>query len=216
MSVLIYLEHENNSLKKSTLEAISYAYAMNGGKDIFGVCPGNTDSSLATVAGKHGLSKMYKATNVNSFNAESHSAMVSEAAAKCAAKTIVIPASFSGKGIAPRVAIKLKAGYVDSVVALPDTSNGFTVRTGAYSGKAFADVSLLSETKVLSVAANVFSAKENAVNCEVEEFSIADSALNNRVLIKESIKAEGKISLRSRISGFGRQRNERSRKLGHD
>ena len=53
--------------------------------------------------------------------------------------------------MAPRVAVKLKAGMVDGAVGLPDLNNSFKVRTSAFSGKAFADIELTSAIKVITV-----------------------------------------------------------------
>lgn len=195
MSVLIYLENEKNSLKKSTLEAIAYGYALANGSEVTGVASADVDNAVLEKAGAYGMQKVMKATNVNYFTAESHSAMMYEAAQKCGAKIIIIPASFSGKGLAPRVAVKMKAAYVDSAIALPDTTNGFVVRTGAFSGKAFADIQMMSDIKIISLAPNVFSVKENPVSCTIEEFTLTENDLMKRVQVKETIKAEGKISL---------------------
>jgi electron transfer flavoprotein alpha subunit len=69
----------------------------------------------------------------------------------------------TGKAVSARVAARLKAGIVSGASALPDTSNGFVVRKTVFSGKAFANVSINSPIKVISLnptATKLLPAKE--------------------------------------------------------
>ena len=104
-------------------------------------------------------------------------------------------ASFSGKSIAPRVAVKLNAALGDNVIDLPDTSSGFVVKKNAFSGKAFAFFELMSEVKVISLIPNSFKVVDNPVNATVANFSAQLSDNDFRQTVKETIRSTDKISL---------------------
>ena len=62
---------------------------------------------------------------------------------------VVLSNSFSGRGLAPRIGVKMEAGVADGAVALPHLSGGkFTIKKTAFSGKAFAVVELTRPTKL--------------------------------------------------------------------
>ena len=79
---------------------------------------------------------------------------VPAAADATGAEVVVVGNDNTGRLVAPRVAVRLDAGLVSGAVALPDTSNGFTVRKNVFSGKATADVSITSAKKVIAVMPN--------------------------------------------------------------
>ena len=99
----------------------------------------------------------------------------------------------SGKALAPRVAVRLKAGLVAGATALPDTANGFTVRKNVFSGKAFANVSINSEVKVISLNVNAFTITEGEGTAEVVAFNATVEAPKLKTV--DTTKTSGKVSL---------------------
>ncbi len=89
----------------------------------------------------------------------------------CGADVIVVSQDQLGKAVAPRVAASMEAGHVSGAIALPDTSNGFIVKTNVFSGKAFANVSVNTSKKVISLLPNSISPESTGGNAEVEEFN---------------------------------------------
>ena len=76
-----------------------------------------------------------------------------------------------GKAIAPRLSARLKAGLVSGAVALPDTNNGFTVKKNVFSGKAFANISVATPIKIISLNANAYKITETGGTAEVVPFN---------------------------------------------
>ena len=110
------------------------------------------------------------------------------------AKVIVFSNSLLGKAVAPRVSVRLSAGLVTGAVQLPDTSNGFKVRKSVFSGKAFADVDILTPIKIISLNANAFEILQSSeASAEVVESSIEIDAGSLNII--ETKKNEGSISL---------------------
>ena len=85
---------------------------------------------------------------------------------------IIFSNNFNGKAIAPRLSVRLKAGLVSGAVALPELSNGFVVKKNVFSGKAFANVSIKTDIKIISLNANAYKITEGEGAAEVTELNV--------------------------------------------
>jgi electron transfer flavoprotein alpha subunit len=199
MSVLVYVEQVEGKFKKSVFEAVSYAKAIadTQGTNLSAIAIGNVEDSELNELGKYGASKVLKVTTeeLKNFVNQAYAAVIAEAAQKEGANIIVLSNSFSGKGLAPRIAVKLKAGLVDGAVELPGTEGGFSVKKTAFSGKAFAITTLTSENKVIALNPNAFGVKENAASISIEPFSPTVKQSDLSTIVKEIVRATNKVSL---------------------
>ncbi len=199
MSVLVYVENVEGKFKKSTFELVSYGFAVAQklGSSLTALSIGEVASDELQKLSLYGASKVLQAKNekLKTVNVQPYASVIAEAAKAEGAKLVVMSASFSGKGIAPRVSVKLNAGLGENVVDLPDTSNGFVVKKGAYSGKAFAMVQITSDVKVISVVSNSYKVIENKVEGSVQPFEPQLNDNDFRLTVKETIRASDKISL---------------------
>lgn len=199
MNVLVYIESAEGKLKKSAFEVLSYGYAIASasGGAVTAVSIGNVTADELAKAGKYGAATVLNAggDQLKNFANQAYASIIAEAAKKCGAEVVVIANTFGGKGMAPRVAVKLSAGMVDGAIALPNTSGGFTVRKTAFSGKAYADVQLTSAVKVITLVPNSYKITENAAAGAVENFAPTTGAADFAAMVKEIVKASDKISL---------------------
>jgi len=199
MSVLVYCENESGNIRKSATEALSYGAAVAEmlNTELIALSIGDVQTEKLAELGKFGASKVLHVSNdrLKSFVNMAYGAVISEAAKAYGANVVIMSATFSGKGLAPRVAVRLGAGLVDGAVSLPDIGNGFTVRKNAFSGKAFADVQITSENKVITVVPNSYKVVTKDVVADVIEFA---PQVNDGVfaeMVKEISKASDKVSL---------------------
>lgn len=199
MSVLIYAENTGGKFKKSTFEAVSYAHAIARmlNSSLTAVSVGSVADGELEKLSRYGASSVLSVTGteIKSFVNQAYSAIIAEAARHCQANVVVISGSFSGKGLAPRVAVKLNAGYVDGAISLPALDNGFTVRKGAFSGKAFADVTLTSDNKVISLVPNSYKTEEAPCPPVITPFSPDLRQADFRSMVKDIVRAADKVSL---------------------
>src|SRR5690606_10843445 len=176
MSVLIFLDQSEGQVKKGSLEAASYGakLAENLGTTAEGIVLGTLNDDPSAL-GKYGLTKIHWIKNeaVNNFDDDVFTHLLADAATSTGAKVIIFSNNFNGKAIAPRLSVRLKAGLVSGAVALPDTSNGFIVKKNVFSGKAFANVSIKSDIKIISLNANAYKAVEGEGSAEVVEMNVA-------------------------------------------
>jgi electron transfer flavoprotein alpha subunit len=196
MSVLIFLDQADGHIKKSSFEAASYGAKLAENLNTFaeGIVLGNVNDDLAAL-GKYGLKKINTVKNdaLNNFDDEVFTHIISEAVKNTDAKVIIFSNNFNGKAIAPRLSVRLKAGLVSGAVALPETSNGFIVKKSVFSGKAFANVSIKTEIKIISLNANAYKISEGEGTAEVAELNV--EIPESRVKIKAVNKVTGEIPL---------------------
>jgi electron transfer flavoprotein alpha subunit len=196
MSILIFLDQSEGQIKKSSYEAASYGaqLAKNTGTSAEGIIMGSLNHDLESL-GKYGLSKVHTVKNeaLNNFDDEVFTHIIAEAVKKTNAKVIIFSNNFNGKAIAPRLSVRLKAGLVSGAVALPDTTNGFVVKKNVFSGKAFANVSIKTDVKIISLNANAYKPVEGEGVATVEEIIV--EIPQSRVQVKEVNKVVGEIPL---------------------
>jgi electron transfer flavoprotein alpha subunit len=197
--VLVFVENVEGKFKKSAYEAVSYGYAIAAkiGETVTALSIGNVSEDELKKLGQYGTGKVLTVTDdkLKAMNVQPYSTVIAEAAKQEGANVVIMSAGFSGKGIAPRVAVKLNAALGDNVTDLPDTANGFVVTKNAFSGKAFAYVELLNEIKVISIMPNSYKVVENPANVSVANFAPQLSENDFKVTIKEAIRATDKVSL---------------------
>ena len=67
------------------------------------------------------------------------------------ANVIVFSNNVDGKAIAPRLSVRLKAGLVSGAVHYRIRANGFVVKKNVFSGKAFANISVNTDIKIIAL-----------------------------------------------------------------
>jgi electron transfer flavoprotein alpha subunit len=188
MSVLIYIDQSEGHIKKSALEALSYgaAVAKATGVAAEGIILGETKEDLAAL-GKYGISKVHTVADaqLNHMDAQQYAAS--------GATILVFSHNLTGKSVAPRVSAKLKAGLVAGAVALPDLSNGFSVRKSVFSGKAFADISITTPVKIISLNPNAYTVSVGEGTAAVAPLQVTVPAA--RVKVTNTSKVSGSVPL---------------------
>ncbi|MEP6927659.1 MAG: electron transfer flavoprotein subunit alpha/FixB family protein [Ginsengibacter sp.] len=196
MSVLIFLDQSEGHIKKNSLEAASYgakvAEMLNTTAE--GIILGAIKDDPASF-GKYGLKKIHLLKNeaLNNFEDEVFTHIIAEAAKITSATVVIFSNNFNGKAIAPRLSVRLKAGLVSGAVALPEISSGFVVKKNVFSGKAFANVSIKTDIKIISLNANAYKITEGEGTAEIKELDV--EIPQPKVKVKEVNKVVGEIPL---------------------
>lgn len=193
MSIVVFAESSDNQFKKSTFEAISYAKEIGQliGKDVIAV--NISGISNGAELGKYGASKVVNCNNTDGFTADATSDLFASICKELGASVVVLSNTYVGKSVSPRVAVALNASMASNVISVPDLSNGFAVKRGVFSGKAFAIVNLNRDIKVLAITPNSFEINANSSDCPTE--SISASSSPSKISIKAVNKVTGKIPL---------------------
>ncbi len=194
MSVLIYIDHDHQHIRKASLEAACYGakIAQQLGTTAEAIVLGPIAEDLS-VLGKYGVQKVHHLTgdHLGSFDAQVFSKVIASAAT--GATVLVFSNNVSGKALAPRLSARLKAGLVAGAVALPDTSNGFVVKKNVFSGKAFAQIAINTAQKIVALNPNAFGIIAGEGTAAVESRA-ADAAVP-AVQVTGTSKVEGDVPL---------------------
>ncbi|RYY82764.1 MAG: electron transfer flavoprotein subunit alpha/FixB family protein [Chitinophagaceae bacterium] len=195
MSVLVFIDHIDGHIKKASLEAASYGakVAQQSGTSAEAVVLG-APADLASL-GKYGISKVHQVQNdaLNSLDGQLYTQVIAQIAENINANIIVFSNNSSGKAIAPRLSVRLKAGLVSGATALPETGNGFIVRKNVFSGKAYANVSVTTDRKVIALNPNAFTVVEGEGTAEVSAASA--NVGTPKLKVTGSTKTSGKVAL---------------------
>lgn len=193
MSVLIFIDQSEGHIKKASFEALTYGVkvAEQLGTTAEALVLGSVSDDLASL-GKYGVKKVHQVNNdsLNQLDAQVYAKVIAEAATQSGANVVVFSHNQTGKAVAARVAVRLKAGLVAGACALPDTSNGFVVRKTVFSGKAFANVSISSAVKVISLNPNSYTTIAGEGTAEVNQLSIAVDAPKVKVTAVNKVSGE--------------------------
>lgn len=200
MSVLVYIENVEGAFKKSAFEAVSYAKAVAdlAGQDVIALSIGKVDESELNKIGTYGVSNVVTVNTdqLGQFVNQAYASVIAEVAKSKDASTVVLSNTFSGKGLAPRIAAKLSAALGAAATALPTIDgNKWQIKRTVFSSKAIATEELSADKRVISLNPNAFEVKENPVSVSIENFQPAVAGTDLSTVIKDIVRATDKVSL---------------------
>ena len=199
MPVLVYIENRNGTFGKATKELISYAIriAKETNSSAVAVSIGNVEQEELRKLGQFGISKILAVSGetYNSRDDQAYAEVIKQAALSVQADIIILANNFTGKALAPRVAVKLKAGLAPGIVGLPESFQPFVIRKKIFSGKALTSIVIETSVKVLTLAQNTFGIFESPADAKVEEFVPVLDPRSIKTKVISSEKLSGKVLL---------------------
>ncbi|WP_423606378.1 electron transfer flavoprotein subunit alpha/FixB family protein [Sphingomonas sp. MS122] len=151
MSVLVWVEHDNASVKDATLAAVTAAGKLG---DVVALVAGQGAQGAADAAAKiAGVSKVLLADDAAYGHALAENVAPLIADLMSGYDAFVAPATTTGKNIAPRVAALLDVMQVSEVLSV-ESADTFT--RPIYAGNAIATVKSSDAKKVLTVRGTAF------------------------------------------------------------
>jgi electron transfer flavoprotein alpha subunit len=199
MSVLVYTENWDGKFKKLSFELVSYAtgVAKMVNTTVTAVSIGKVDENELKLLGNYGASKII---NINddrliALDSQAYSSVISDIAQKENSSVIIISNNNTGKAIAPRLSVRLKAGVGSGVARLPLDLHPFTVYKRTYSGNAFAHLVIKSDVKILTLAQNSFDVIETSNIATIENLNASLDGSLIKTVVKDVQKQTGKIVL---------------------
>lgn len=195
MAALVFVEIEEGVVKKSSLEAVSYATEVSSGPTA--IVFGSLKDGESDKIGAAGAAKVLHVTEeqLASPNIMAYASAIAEAMDKEGSSLLVLAKSSLGDPVSARVAVKTGASLAANVVALPDTTDSFRVKCSIYTGKAFAVTKLNSDKKIIGLKKNSVAIREDGKSPEIESFvpTIHDGDFKVKVTNQE--KTTGEILL---------------------
>ena len=193
MSILILAEHDNSSIKSSTLNTVTAATEIGGDVHIL-VAGANCDGAAQAAAQIAGVSKVIKADAEHLAHplAEEIAPILVDLAGDYS--HILAPATTFGKNVMPRVAALLDTQQVSDIIAVESAD---TFKRPVYAGNAIATVKSNDEKKVITVRGTTFDAADaSGCSASVEEYNGASpSGLSS--FVKEELSESERPELTS-------------------
>ncbi|NGM64932.1 electron transfer flavoprotein subunit alpha/FixB family protein [Sphingobacterium sp. SGR-19] len=200
MAILVYIENIAGAFKKSGYEAVSYAKAIGDaiGQPVSALSIGKVGAASLESIGRYGVKKVIEVNTeqLHHFVNQAYAAVIAEVAKSIQATTVVLSNSFSGKGLAPRIAAKLDAALADGAITLPIIKGEvWEIKKSAFSGKAIATQEIAAPVKVIALTPNTFEAVEAPTMVEIESFQPQVAATDLSAVVKDIVQATDKIPL---------------------
>ena len=197
MSVLVYTENWDGKFKKLSYELISYASGIAEmlGTSVTALSIGKVWDDELSKLGNYGAARVLSAGEAGALDNRLFTDIITAAAQKTEAKVLVLSHNNTGKALAPRLSVRLKAGLVSGVTAAPESADPFLVEKKVFSGKAFAKVKVLTDTVILTLAQNAFGITETGGTASVEAFDPGTDLSHAKTKVRDVQKQTGKILL---------------------
>ena len=187
MAALVIAEHDNQSLKAATLNAVAAALQCSSEVDVL-VAGSAADAATASAAQIAGVRKVIQidAANLADQLAEPLAAQILSLAKNYS--HVLAPATANGKNVLPRVAAKLDVAQLSDItkVVSPDT-----FERPIYAGNAIATVQSADPIKVITVRTTGFDpVAATGGSAAVEKASAVDSAAQSSFVGRELTKSD--------------------------
>lgn len=187
MAILVYTEHWDGQFKKSTFELVSYASKLAEMADVQTVALsiGQVDEDNLRQLADYGADKIITVNQENTkyLDNQAYTSVIQQVADQEGADIMVLAHNNTGKALAPRLSARMQAALGSEVNQLPAELDPFVVNKKVFSGKAFANVRLKTDKKVLTLAQNSFGIYENTQEPIIENFepTLPDEQIKTQV-----------------------------------
>ena len=195
MATVVFIESSDNQIKKTSLEAVTYASKI--GSDVIGVAlgSGHDEGQLKSLGGYGASEVIFDGSSVfDSGDAGVTADVLKEIMGQKGADTFVFATSPFGSVVAGRLAAKLSAAIVTNVVDLPDTSSGYVLKRSIFTGKAFQDVSVTTFHKIIGIKKNVVEVSGSGAEAPISPLSLA-APDSSKMTVTGTDKVEGDVLL---------------------
>ena len=187
MSILVIAEHDNQSLKGSTLNTVSAATLLTGDISLL-VAGSNLDSVINECQTIDGISKILKCDSDTYKNviAEDLSSLI---LANCEGYThILAPSTTFGKNLMPRISAKLDTQQISDIISVESDD---TFKRPIYAGSCIATVKSNDDIKVITVRSTAFDPiTNNSSDTEVIDMSNVESSGISKFVSEELAKSD--------------------------
>jgi electron transfer flavoprotein alpha subunit len=194
MSVLVFIETENNTLKRNAAEVASYGVAL--ATFLNTSCKAIVfHATNPETLGQFGIKEVTLVSDAPThFDAHAYAEIVAEHAQKNEFSQVVVSSSADAKYLAPILAVKLQAAYVPNVVNLPQSTTPLSYKRAAFTNKAFAYSEVLAANSVIGVSNNSFGVVEKNERCAVVPSSSASPSTKLEQLSIEKVTGKATIA----------------------
>jgi len=186
MTALVIAEHDNSSLKGSTLNTVTAAVQAGGDVHIL-VAGHNVQAVAAAAAQIAGVSKVLLADAAQFADGLAENVAEQALAIAKDYSHILAPATAYGKNILPRVAARLDVAQISEITKVDSAD---TFERPIYAGNAIATVQSSDSIKVITVRTTGFDAAASGGNASVEAIPVVADSGKSSFVSREVAKSD--------------------------
>lgn len=196
MKIIAVAEERSGKFKKSSFETVRTAADM--AKTLRGefaaLVVGDGTRSIAAELGRYGAGRVIVVDHPLLARRSSRvfTRIIAHVCAKEDASMVFLPASQMGKDIAPRVAVRLKAGLAADCISLKPEGENIIATRPVFAGKALSDVRITTTVKIFTLRPNVFPATSDEGIAHVETMELQEEPVDNATFTNEVRIAAGR------------------------
>jgi electron transfer flavoprotein alpha subunit len=196
--ILVFAEQRSGRLHPAALQVVTPAKelaAQTGGKVVACVIGGAIDAPVSAID-KSGVSAIITVSDaaLENYSATRYRTALGAVIAKVQPRVLLLPATFMGRDLAPRVAARLGAALATDVIELKIDGGALNVRRPVYNGKAFARVAFPADRlAIASVRPNVYPVSADGGGAARESIAFAAAPGDDRMTIKEVARTGGEV-----------------------
>lgn len=186
MAILVIAEHDNQSLKAATKNAVAAAAKIGGDIDVL-VAGAGCAAVAAEAAKLAGVAKV-KLADAPQFADQTAENLAAQVISMAAGYShIVVAATTCGKNFAPRVAALLDVAQISDIVGVESAD---TFVRPIYAGNALATVQSADSVKVITVRTTAFDAVAEGGAAAVETVAAVAETGKAKLVSREITKSE--------------------------
>ncbi len=197
--ILIFGEQRDNKLHPACAQIVTPAKqlaAKTGGKVVACIIGDATDAA-ADAIDKAGVDSIITIddSGLKHYSATRYRTALAAAIRKADPRIVLLPATFMGRDLAPRVAVRCGGTLATDVIELAIKDDGaLDVRRPVYNGKAFCHVTLPKEKlAIASVRPNTFPASTGGGGANRESLPFEAAPGDERITVKDVARAGGEV-----------------------
>jgi electron transfer flavoprotein alpha subunit len=196
--VLIFAEQRNDKIHPAAQQIVTPAKSLAeqaGGKVVACVIGGAIDGAVSAME-QTGVDAIVTVSDaaLEDYSATRYRTALAAVIDKVQPKVVLLPATFMGRDLAPRVGAKVGGAVATDVVELAIQDGVLDVKRPVYNGKAFCQVKFPADrVAIASVRPNTFAAPSGGSGAARESVPFAAGAGDDRITVKEVAKTGGEI-----------------------
>ncbi len=189
--ILVFAESSGTELRKSAFEAVTEGRRLAdlSKTEVHALCIGHRVKDRASSLGKFGADKVYVADDesLNLFQPDFYRQIALDLRKKIHPSVILLPATSTGKDLAPRLAIHLNTVVAADCTELEIRDDELVATRPAYAGKVLLKVKMKGNPNVATLRPNVFTAKERVPPISPSVESLSFQKPTTRMTVREFV-----------------------------
>ncbi len=189
--ILVFAESSGTEFRKSAFEAVTEGRRLAdlSKTEVHALCIGHRVKDRASSLGKFGADKVYVADDesLNLFQPDFYRQIALDLREKIHPSVILLPATSTGKDLAPRLAIHLNTVVAADCTELEIRDDELVATRPAYAGKVLLKVKMKGNPNVATLRPNVFTAKERVPPISPSVESLSFQKPTTRMTVREFV-----------------------------